>query len=166
MRPATATSSAATAESRSGPRNFAVRWSEPSLFKTTPEPTSAAQGRKSARRLAVRRYSTRFIMSPSHRQMTGDAQMPAAHLDKERVALGHPHGGEVADGPDGEADQPEAQAETHGSGQRPVHDGDGARCAAEQDMLRSEEHTSELPSLMRISYAVFCLKKKKTHSNS
>src|SRR3546814_4664092 len=28
---------------------------------------------------------------------------------------------------------------------------------------RSEEHTSELQSLMRISYAVFCLKKKKTH---
>src|SRR3546814_5648846 len=27
-------------------------------------------------------------------------------------------------------------------------------------MLRSEEHTSELPSLMRISYAVFCLKTK------
>src|SRR3546814_3549489 len=31
--------------------------------------------------------------------------------------------------------------------------------------LRSEEHTSELQSLMRISYAVFCLKKKKTNSN-
>src|SRR3546814_1640407 len=29
------------------------------------------------------------------------------------------------------------------------------------DWLRSEEHTSELQSLMRISYAVFCLKKKK-----
>src|SRR3546814_5815317 len=28
-------------------------------------------------------------------------------------------------------------------------------------ILRSEEHTSELQSLMRISYAVFCLKKKK-----
>src|SRR3546814_3262524 len=28
--------------------------------------------------------------------------------------------------------------------------------------VRSEEHTSELPSLMRISYAVFCLQKKKT----
>src|SRR3546814_10048668 len=28
------------------------------------------------------------------------------------------------------------------------------------DQLRSEEHTSELQSLMRISYAVFCLKKK------
>src|SRR3546814_1658766 len=29
--------------------------------------------------------------------------------------------------------------------------------------LRSEEHTSELQSLMRISYAVFCLKKKTPH---
>src|SRR3546814_9165256 len=29
------------------------------------------------------------------------------------------------------------------------------------DVTRSEEHTSELQSLMRISYAVFCLKKKK-----
>src|SRR3546814_9423658 len=29
--------------------------------------------------------------------------------------------------------------------------------------LRSEEHTSELQSLMRISYAVFCLKKKTKH---
>src|SRR3546814_3009352 len=31
---------------------------------------------------------------------------------------------------------------------------------------RSEEHTSELQSLMRISYAVFCLKKKKTQKKS
>src|SRR3546814_9039757 len=31
--------------------------------------------------------------------------------------------------------------------------------------LRSEEHTSELQSLMRISYAVFCLKKKKLYSS-
>src|SRR3546814_6982428 len=30
---------------------------------------------------------------------------------------------------------------------------------------RSEEHTSELQSLMRISYAVFCLKKKNIHTN-
>src|SRR3546814_10497976 len=34
--------------------------------------------------------------------------------------------------------------------------------AAATRMARSEEHTSELQSLMRISYAVFCLKKKKT----
>src|SRR3546814_3501891 len=32
--------------------------------------------------------------------------------------------------------------------------------------LRSEEHTSELRSLMRISYAVFCLKKKKIHQKN
>src|SRR3546814_10858160 len=31
---------------------------------------------------------------------------------------------------------------------------------------RSEEHTSELQSLMRISYAVFCLKKKNTHNTT
>src|SRR3546814_6063739 len=39
---------------------------------------------------------------------------------------------------------------------RPRKQAPRARC------LRSEEHTSELQSLMRISYAVFCLKKKKT----
>src|SRR3546814_9759562 len=33
--------------------------------------------------------------------------------------------------------------------------------ALDQQLVRSEEHTSELQSLMRISYAVFCLKKKK-----
>src|SRR3546814_1845115 len=33
------------------------------------------------------------------------------------------------------------------------------------DLARSEEHTSELQSLMRISYAVFCLKKKKKTTN-
>src|SRR3546814_3172673 len=33
-----------------------------------------------------------------------------------------------------------------------------------QALRRSEEHTSELQSLMRISYAVFCLKKKKKHT--
>src|SRR3546814_1275614 len=32
--------------------------------------------------------------------------------------------------------------------------------------VRSEEHTSELQSLMRISYAVFCLKKKKIKDNN
>src|SRR3546814_7799359 len=37
---------------------------------------------------------------------------------------------------------------------------------AEMTEFRSEEHTSELQSLMRISYAVFCLKKKKTEQNN
>src|SRR3546814_10218425 len=39
------------------------------------------------------------------------------------------------------------------------HDGPG------HTVYRSEEHTSELQSLMRISYAVFCLKKKKYEQN-
>src|SRR3546814_3011107 len=38
--------------------------------------------------------------------------------------------------------------------------------AAAVTNFRSEEHTSELQSLMRISYAVFCLKKKKKHNQS
>src|SRR3546814_8896928 len=38
----------------------------------------------------------------------------------------------------------------------------GDRAPAPRLAGRSEEHTSELQSLMRISYAVFCLKKKKT----
>src|SRR3546814_3879622 len=50
--------------------------------------------------------------------------------------------------------------------------GDTARFARGADasgvsfVMRSEEHTSELQSLMRISYAVFCLKKKKQKNNS
>src|SRR3546814_6056965 len=39
---------------------------------------------------------------------------------------------------------------------------EGAPHLGELNVRRSEEHTSELQSLMRISYAVFCLKKKKT----
>src|SRR3546814_10362019 len=44
---------------------------------------------------------------------------------------------------------------------RPHREADGKQAA-----LRSEEHTSELQSLMRISYAVFCLKKKKERTNT
>src|SRR3546814_5548392 len=38
-------------------------------------------------------------------------------------------------------------------------------CRGQGFGVRSEEHTSELQSLMRISYAVFCLKKKKNQHN-
>src|SRR3546814_7914080 len=63
------------------------------------------------------------------------------------------------------------------SGSAAVQDGDAAipggpgagrtgararRAGCGPPVRRSEEHTSELQSLMRISYAVFCLKKKKT----
>src|SRR3546814_703791 len=46
-----------------------------------------------------------------------------------------------------------------------VPDGN-ARVAARVTSQRSEEHTSELQSLMRISYAVFCLKKKKNTTHT
>src|SRR3546814_2172593 len=46
------------------------------------------------------------------------------------------------------------------SGNRLLSSGRGPNALSR---FRSEEHTSELQSLMRISYAVFCLKKKKTH---
>src|SRR3546814_10025519 len=42
----------------------------------------------------------------------------------------------------------------------------GAKRFRRYELLRSEEHTSELQSLMRISYAVFCLKKNKTKKQS
>src|SRR3546814_8547038 len=45
-----------------------------------------------------------------------------------------------------------------------MQDGRNRNIAVDGD--RSEEHTSELQSLMRISYAVFCLKKKKKHNNN
>src|SRR3546814_3017218 len=52
--------------------------------------------------------------------------------------------------------------------------GNEASCRSTRSILRSgwttanrsEEHTSELQSLMRISYAVFCLKKKKQKQNN
>src|SRR3546814_4410548 len=44
--------------------------------------------------------------------------------------------------------------------------GAGPAAIALARRLRSEEHTSELQSLMRLSYAVFCLKKKKQKQSS
>src|SRR3546814_6284217 len=44
---------------------------------------------------------------------------------------------------------------------RPARPGNGDGARRQPHATRSEEHTSELQSLMRISYAVFCLKKKK-----
>src|SRR3546814_9027023 len=63
------------------------------------------------------------------------------------------------------------QASVRAFGNRPANvDGLGFRAnycaftAATINASRSEEHTSELQSLMRISYAVFCLKKKKNNN--
>src|SRR3546814_6853434 len=56
-------------------------------------------------------------------------------------------------------------SDKRGFGWAPISvQGPMGRSAADASlMMRSEEHTSELQSLMRISYAVFCLKKKNNH---
>src|SRR3546814_2541342 len=63
-----------------------------------------------------------------------------------------------AEGPGDQAAARHQAALRADQGSQPLHH-DGGRPAPD---VRSEEHTSELQSLMRISYAVFCLKKKKT----
>src|SRR3546814_1339675 len=68
-----------------------------------------------------------------------------------RSARPRRRGAEAGDARDGEADASRLRARRH-------RDRRGRLLRDEQ---RSEEHTSELQSLMRISYAVFCLKKKK-----
>src|SRR3546814_6311004 len=59
-----------------------------------------------------------------------------------------------------------APAHRPGQGRQGAHGAAEPGGAAEPHRLRSEEHTSELQSLMRISYAVFCLKKKKNKTTS
>src|SRR3546814_3383999 len=83
-------------------------------------------------------YTTLFRSPPVDRDRLAGQIIAAVREqeDKEILKLGH-------------------RAETtqrHGVGARRARSGVGDR---------SEEHTSELQSLMRISYAVFCLKKKK-----
>src|SRR3546814_7917810 len=78
--------------------------------------------------------------SPEHR--TGDAEVDEVlGGDVDRVARPHEPGFE------------RAESDLHREDQAGRDDHPG-------DIERSEEHTSELQSLMRISYAVFCLKKK------
>src|SRR3546814_5906771 len=53
-----------------------------------------------------------------------------------------------------------AEAECQRASGRPIKDRVEISASGRVRQTRSEEHTSELQSLMRISYAVFCLKKK------
>src|SRR3546814_4794041 len=85
-----------------------------------------------------------------------DGKRPGDSLSATLLALHHAASGETAAGRQGPAlgaarDVPVRSAERSG------------REIALRRRRRSEEHTSELQSLMRISYAVFCLKKKTKH---
>src|SRR3546814_3991079 len=83
-------------------------------------------------RRAVLRGSTAAHHDAAHRRQL----LPPGEFEPVAEAFVDPVGRKAADG-----------LERHDARQRAI--------------IRSEEHTSELQSLMRISYAVFCLKKKK-----
>src|SRR3546814_10786882 len=72
--------------------------------------------------------------------------------------------------PDARPHQRNARRQENEQARRQVEPGaekrDAHRSARRRLAERSEEHTSELQSLMRISYAVFCLKKKKRKMRS
>src|SRR3546814_8758656 len=112
-------------------------------------------------------YTTLF-RSHEHDQHEQKEHRSTPHAAEEDRGKGADH----ADGQAADDDAPEAAepAERHGheGHQREVVSDVGRRASERQKQeagqRRSEEHTSELQSLMRLSYAVFCLKKKKnTH---
>src|SRR3546814_6078435 len=91
-------------------------------------------------------------------RITGELQLQRARLGEGGGAFGH-HGRIVR------ADRERGQQGAHAveSGELPHRHAGALRLEFPQravERVRSEEHTSELQSLMRISYAVFCLKKK------
>src|SRR3546814_7124512 len=116
-------------------RNRALRWRLPSLFRTTPAPTSAAHGRKSARLVLLLRYSLMLNIVVSDREVAGNAQMPAHDIDELRIALRGPYGRKMTGRPDCKSDQPKTQAETEGGRESAIEDRNRTRRAAEQDML-------------------------------
>src|SRR3546814_4459862 len=88
---------------------------------------------------------------------------PYTTLFRSRRAVRHAiSGGDRADRAGLQRLPARPAATRRGGHRRHVRDAGGA--ADPGRAPRSEEHTSELQSLMRISYAVFCLKKKKTQN--
>src|SRR3546814_1484643 len=86
----------------------------------------------------------RGIANYAQNGLARDRTLPEHHLGGCAARQEHVH-------PAPEADQADTLPGHH----------DIAHLGEFDDAPRSEEHTSELQSLMRISYAVFCLKKKK-----
>src|SRR3546814_10216663 len=90
------------------------------------------------------------------------------YVNEEDVAMwrmsAEPDGGDARTAVERVADNPAIRDDLEGVGIYHLGDGRGYIVASSQGndtyAVRSEEHTSELQSLMRISYAVFCLKKK------
>src|SRR3546814_8100391 len=110
------------------------------------------------------RTDTLFPYTPLFRSLQPEADLLAGHDTFEHRALGHleRHGSRgPVDAFDGFVSDRDAS-----TGDIDGLDNANTEDLAHVDRRRSEEHTSELQSLMRISYAVFCLKKKKSRNNS
>src|SRR3546814_3151114 len=121
------------------------------------------------RQRAVERQQVRLRQQRLERHIV-DAERPA-RIARERVVAEQPAAEAGQDARRDQADLPRpddprrlaVEIEAEQPVEREIalpHPGIGAVD------LRSEEHTSELQSLMRISYAVFCLKKKQTHTHN
>src|SRR3546814_14168054 len=113
--------------------------------------------------------TTLFRSLARQRAGAGDGKGPS-NRKRDRTRLGAArHAGVAAGGDGGYAFGARGQIRQGGAGETGVMGGGAAACrrrrkrarGAGAGRARSEEHTSELQSLMRISYAVFCLKKKK-----
>src|SRR3546814_7617232 len=92
-----------------------------------------------------------------------DTLFPYTTLFRSREALPghHLREGDVVEGGDGHHDQRREEKAEEQQNVEADHQLPDRLRAHRAISPRSEEHTSELQSLMRISYAVFCLKKKK-----
>src|SRR3546814_5836296 len=86
---------------------------------------------------------------------TGPSHTKAYCLQKGEARIGWGKTGSLLD-----SSEPNDYYQSLGSGDKGTLDYFTSQMAVGDILLRSEEHTSELQSLMRISYAVFCLKKK------
>src|SRR3546814_5930913 len=100
------------------------------------------------------------------RQRSGDARVRQSQREIQRDVGNLPLGRAIVAAVDSDGEDGRGGSIGHGSSLEPVEPGwkhcDGAAIQSIERTInaRSEEHTSELQSLMRISYAVFCLKKK------
>src|SRR3546814_3017974 len=100
----------------------------------------------------------RFVRARSRRSGGSAARRPEDHRSRRDAAPMHPQGGQLS-----KLTKP-VRGALHRLGYDVVRTNGAAPVQSLppdcDEFTRSEEHTSELQSLMRISYAVFCLKKK------
>src|SRR3546814_6054413 len=113
--------------------------------------------RPHARTGPVRDSAKATPASPADHQSIGLGGKPMRHMEQHRLAVDQRFG---LVGPE------TARSATGKNCAQHLHGRARILLITKANADRSEEHTSELQSLMRISYAVFCLKKKKNKRNT